>query len=332
MKKFFRVMLLVTLILAIFGGVLLGAGILAGANAEDFERNSRKSTFWSHVFRTDRLEDAMDRWSGQMENWGEDFGSSMENWADGLEEGMDDWGDHLDSSIENWADGLDSDMEQWAQELEANIEGWASGLYASDWDYKDSREVTKEVTFPAEKLSQLSLKLDSGKAEILVSQDEEIRIEGMYPYDKAEYKEGSGKLEILRDGSGEETEQEVLKIQIPQKQLESVELKCDSGILRMDQEISAQEWKITADSSILTTQFGDCQKVKIVSDSSKITAAFPKSQEDYKIDIKSDSGIVRVGEESYMGETQKGTFGNLTADREMDIKADSSILEMQFHS
>lgn len=310
MKKFFRVMLLVSLILAIFGGVLLGAGILAGANAEDFERNSRKSTFWSHVFRTDRLEDVMNRWSGQMENWGEDFGSSMENWAD----------------------GLDSDMEQWAQELEANIEGWASGLYASDWDYKDSREVTKEVTFPAEKLSQLSLKLDSGKAEILVSQDEEIHIEGMYPYDKAEYKEGSGKLEILRDGSGEETEQEVLKIQIPQKQLESVELKCDSGILRMDQEISAQEWKITADSSILTTQFGDCQKVKIVSDSSKITAAFPKSQDDYKIDIKSDSGIVRVGEESYMGETQKGTFGNLTADREMDIKADSSILEMQFHS
>ena len=192
--------------------------------------------------------------------------------------------------------------------------------------------MTKEVTFPAEKLSQLSLKQDSGKAEIRVSQDEEIHIEGMYPYDKAEYKEGSGKLEILRDGSGEETEQEVLKIQIPQKQLESVELKCDSGILRMDQEISAQEWKITADSSILTTQFGDCQRVKIVSDSSKITAAFPKSQDDYKIDIKSDSGIVRVGEESYMGETQKGTFGNLTADREMDIKADSSILEMQFHS
>ena len=94
-------MLLVTLILAIFGGVLLGAGILAGANAEDFERTSRKSTFWSHVFRTDRLEDVMDRWSGQIENWGEDFGSSMETWADGLAEGMDDWGGYLDSSIEN---------------------------------------------------------------------------------------------------------------------------------------------------------------------------------------------------------------------------------------
>lgn len=320
MKKFFRIMFLLILSLGIFGGVLLGGGILAGANAEDFQRNSEKSSFGHRFIWIDRMEDMFESWGDRVDAWGNVFDNNMDAWADSL-----------DADIESWADDLDADIESWADNLEADIESWTEGLSSSDWNYKDTAERTEEVTFPAENLSALILNLDDGMAEISVQQGDEIQVSGMYSYDRAEYKEDSGKLEISRDGSQNGRKQEALKIRIPEKQLETVKLKCDSGILHIEKKVSAQEWKIAADSSVINAVLGVSRNIKIESDSSKITAEFPGNQDDYKIHMNSDSGIVRLGEESYAGDSQKGTFGDTAADNEMDIKADSSVVEIQFN-
>lgn len=79
------------------------------------------------------IEEAIDKYSGELEEWAEKYSSDWEKWAEKFEKRMNRWAEDQEDIWEDWADAYGKKWERWAEELEG-----------TEWDAEEVNEVIQK--------------------------------------------------------------------------------------------------------------------------------------------------------------------------------------------
>lgn len=291
MKKFSKIMLMIVLILVIFGGVLLGAGVASGASLFDISHDAHYS---SHV------RSWIYNWAARMDDWDDD---------------EDDFSDRIDDSVDQWADDLEDSIEE---RIDQSL---GTG---HDTDHHTSRQ-----SVLADQVEKLEVEVFAGTVEIRETTGSEIKLSGLYDADEVEFDREDRELKIARNYHHDHTG-ENLVIEIPgDKKFQELDIYIGAGSLEASRTLQVQETDIEVDAGSVEIQLLDSQKTDLECNAGKLSVKHTGRLDDYKVELECNTGKIQLGGNSYAG-VQNGTFGSTSSKKTIDIECNAGNTEVTF--
>lgn len=312
MKKMTKIVLVTVLVLGVAGVLLAGAGIVSGASFETFAESTNESAFSRRVLR----------------NIG-----NIVHWDDRWEH----WEDQIENDLEQWGDDFEEDMETWGENLEDRLERSEESLHHRNHHQQRSSQEsgsqsnpTSSQTFPVNQVENLSVETNSDEVEIKTGTGSEIEISNLCQADMVEYDAEDRELYIVKDCSRDN--QEPLTITIPQdKRFQELDLEVLSGNLAVVGKLLASEASLTIESGNLSVELLDSRETDIECYSGNLSVKHTGKITDYRIEMQTNSGNVKLDDQSYTGQVQ-GVFGNRSSQKSIDVEGNSGNMKIAFEN
>ena len=311
MKKMTKIVLVTALVLVVAGGLMAGAGLVSGASFETFAQSTNESAFSRRVLRN--IGNIV-HWDDKWEHWEEKMENDMEQWGEDFEEDMEDWGDDLEDSLEYQGEELHHGIQQQRSSQESGSQS----------------NPTSSQTFPVNQVENLSVETNSGEVEIKTGTGSEIEISNLCQADMVEYDAEDRELYIVKDCSRDD--QEPLTITIPHdKRFQELDLEVLSGNLVVVGKLLASEASLTIESGNLSVELLDSREKDIECYSGNLSVKHTGKITDYRIEMQTNSGNVKLDDQSYTGQVQ-GVFGNRSSQKSIDVEGNSGNMKIAFEN
>lgn len=286
MKKVTKIVLISAVSMGVLGGVLFGAGVVAGGNIDlVYDGNHLAGT---PLFR--RLV------------------HGLQHHEHRYEEMEDRWEEHWDTWENEWES-------QWNEGI-SNAEGNAA---------------PGSMTYPQTEVEALLLEVDTGIAEIRMTNGQNIQVRGIGEDDTISYSADDRELYIEAAGDHDRAETKLL-IEVPEsKKLKNLELISDTAEIKVLGKLQAERAYLETDTGNLQAELLDCGKSEVECSTGNLQVKYTGKLSDYAVHAENDSGSLVLDGKTYIG-YQEGVFGNADSKKIMEVSNDTGNLEIAFES